>query len=151
MIIVMVTIWWWQLWWQVYHGWYTHGDTHGVTHGDDNCNDGNMNMMKTIMMTNGIPWVEQAHQRANREGRTGRWTKKTVVMTMINVMTWHKKRITKVSCDQPEEATLLQRQKMLQVLSVKLAQQHLLLCNKWSRLKQKLEQTNRKSFLPQNH
>ena len=38
--------------------------------GDDNCIGDKM--MKTIMMTNGIPWVEQAHQRANREGRTGR-------------------------------------------------------------------------------
>ena len=37
---------------------------------DDNCNDDNM--MKTIMMANGLPWVVQAHQKANREGRTGR-------------------------------------------------------------------------------
>ena len=43
-----------------------------------------------------------------------------------------------VSCDEPEEAALLQRQKMFQVLSVKLAQQHLLLRNKLSRLKQNL-------------
>ena len=108
--------------------------------------------MKTMMMANGLPWVVQAHQKANREGRTGRWTKKTMVMTMITVMTWHKNGITKVwqcsnmpvslenivSCDEPEEAALLQRQKMFQVLSVKLAQQHLLLRNKWSRLKQNL-------------
>ena len=101
-------------------------------------------------MANGLPLVVQAHQKANREGRTGRWTKKTMVMTMITVMTWHKNGITKVwqcsnmpvslenivSCDQPEEAALFQRQKMLQVLSVKLTQQHLLLRNKWSRLKQ---------------
>ena len=105
-----------------------------------------------MMMANGLPWVVQAHQKANREGRTGRWTKKTMVMTMITVMTWHKNGITKVwqcsnmpvslenivSCEQPEEAALLQRQKMFQVLSVKLAQQHLLLRNKWSRLKQNL-------------
>ena len=117
---------------------------------DDNCNDDNM--MKTIMMANGLPWVVQAHQKANREGRTGRWTNKTMVMTMITVVTWHKNGITKVwqcsnmpvslenivSCDEPEEAALLQRQKMFQVLSVKLAQQHLLLRNKWSRLKQNL-------------